>query len=46
VLARLGIGHGLRLPLTSLSPAHDRLAVRITDEIQQLERACRDTLAT
>jgi 4-hydroxy-tetrahydrodipicolinate synthase len=45
ILARLGIGHGLRLPLTSLSPAHAGLAARITEEITRLEQFCRDTLA-
>ena len=45
LLSRLGIGRGLRLPLTPLSPAHAERAASITDQIQQLEQACRDALA-
>ena len=45
LLSRLGIGRGLRLPLTPLSPAHAERAASITDLIQQLEQACRDALA-
>lgn len=45
VLSRMGIGHGLRLPLTSLSSAHVERAARITDQIQQLEQTCRDAVA-
>jgi 4-hydroxy-tetrahydrodipicolinate synthase len=45
ILARMGIGHGLRLPLTSLSSAHADRAARINDQIQQLEQTCRDAVA-
>ncbi len=45
LLARMGLGHGLRLPLTPLSPGHATLAARITDEIHQIEQSCRDALA-
>ena len=45
ILARMRIGHGLRLPLTSLSPAHAERADRIADQIQQIEHTCRDTVA-
>ena len=45
LLSRLDIGRGLRLPLTPLSPAHAERAAHITDQIQQLEQACRDALA-
>lgn len=45
ILSRMGMGRGLRLPLTPLSPAHSDRAARITDQIQQLEQSCRDTLA-
>ena len=45
LLSQLGIGRGLRLPLTPLSPAHAERAASITDQIQQLEQACRDALA-
>ena len=45
VLSRMGIGRGLRLPLTPLSPAHAERAARITDQIQELEHTCRDTVA-
>ncbi|MEO5565564.1 MAG: 4-hydroxy-tetrahydrodipicolinate synthase [Luteimonas sp.] len=45
VLARMQIGHGLRLPLTTLSPAHADAADQTTTHIQQLELACRDMLA-
>lgn len=44
-LARLGIGHGLRLPLTTLSAAHQAEAERIAAAAETLERSCRDTLA-
>jgi len=44
VLARMGIGRGLRLPLTPLSPTHAERAARITDQIQELEHTCRDTV--
>ena len=45
VLARMGIGHGLRLPLTSLSATHAAEADRALELAQALERASRDTLA-
>jgi 4-hydroxy-tetrahydrodipicolinate synthase len=45
LLARMQLGHGLRLPLTMLSPAHDPQAGIIATRIQQLEQACRDLLA-
>ncbi len=45
ILSHLQIGRGLRLPLTSLSPMYAERASRITDQIQQLEQSCRDTLA-
>jgi 4-hydroxy-tetrahydrodipicolinate synthase len=45
ILTGMGIGRGLRLPLTPLSPAHADRATRITDQIQQLEYTCRDTVA-
>lgn len=38
VLARQGIGHGLRLPLTPLSSAHAALADAMTARIAALER--------
>ncbi|MGY4515996.1 4-hydroxy-tetrahydrodipicolinate synthase [Lysobacter sp. HA18] len=45
ILSRLGIGHGLRLPLTDLSPAHIDAATRFAGIAQQLENACRDAVA-
>jgi 4-hydroxy-tetrahydrodipicolinate synthase len=45
ILSQLGIGRGLRLPLTPLSPTHAESAQRTTDLIKQLEQTCRDTLA-
>jgi 4-hydroxy-tetrahydrodipicolinate synthase len=45
VLARMGIGRGLRLPLTMLSPAHAELAERIVADIHQIEQSCRDAIA-
>ncbi|MDB6163659.1 MAG: dapA [Xanthomonadaceae bacterium] len=42
ILSRLGIGRGLRLPLTPLSPAHAERAARLTDWLQQLEQTCRN----
>ncbi len=44
LLARQGIGHGLRLPLLPLSPAHHDTAAKIAVTIRELEIAC-DTLA-
>jgi len=45
VLARMQFGHGLRLPLTTLSPMHAGEADLVATRIQQLEQACRDLLA-
>ena len=45
VLARLGIGHGLRLPLTTLSDAHQAAAARIAAAAESIERSLRDPLA-
>ncbi|WP_058836515.1 4-hydroxy-tetrahydrodipicolinate synthase [Luteimonas abyssi] len=45
VLARQGIGHGLRLPLTALSAEHAAAADRAQALAQALERTSRDTLA-
>jgi 4-hydroxy-tetrahydrodipicolinate synthase len=45
VLSRMGIGRGLRLPLTTLSPAHAELAERIVADIHQIEQSCRDAIA-
>ena len=42
LLARMQLGHGLRLPLTTLSSAHDPQAGIIAARIQQIEQACRD----
>ena len=46
VLARMGIGHGLRMPLTTLSPTHAAAADRALELAQALERSSRDTLAS
>ena len=45
LLQRLGIGHGLRLPLLPLSPAHAGVAEHHVATILDLENACRDSLA-
>ncbi|WP_024890138.1 4-hydroxy-tetrahydrodipicolinate synthase [Luteimonas huabeiensis] len=45
LLARRGLGHGLRLPLTALSPEHAAAADRALALAETLERASRDTLA-
>ncbi|WP_133501259.1 4-hydroxy-tetrahydrodipicolinate synthase [Cognatilysobacter terrigena] len=45
ILSRLGIGHGLRLPLTDLSASHADAATRFAGVVQQLETACRDAVA-
>ena len=45
LLERLGFGHGLRLPLTSLSEAHRATAARIADEIVGLERSLPESAA-
>jgi 4-hydroxy-tetrahydrodipicolinate synthase len=38
ILARQGIGHGLRLPLTSLSAAHAAAADAVAAQVATLER--------
>lgn len=45
VLAGLGIGHGLRLPLTTLSSTYSSAATRTAGLVQQIEIACRDSIA-
>ena len=45
VMARCGLGTGLRLPLTSLSEGHAELAARITSAVAAIEQSSRDTLA-
>jgi 4-hydroxy-tetrahydrodipicolinate synthase len=45
ILARMQLGHGLRLPLTTLSPGLAGEADLATTRIQQLEHDCRDPLA-
>lgn len=45
LMQRLGLGHGLRLPLQSLSPAHAAAAEHSVATILDLENACRDSLA-
>jgi 4-hydroxy-tetrahydrodipicolinate synthase len=45
ILARIGLGDGLRLPLTTLSSAHDARVARIVDDIHRIEQSCRDALA-
>ena len=45
ILARNGIGHGLRLPLTPLSSQHAEFAASIAAEIRDLESSCRDPFA-
>ena len=45
VLARQGIGHGLRLPLTTLSAAHHDAAASVHALVSELEHDCRATLA-
>lgn len=45
LLARMGFGRGLRLPLLPLSQVHAGLAERMAITIQQLEQDCRDPLA-
>ncbi len=44
ILSHMGIGHGLRLPLTTLSPAHADAAMRIAAQVRQLELSCRDII--
>jgi 4-hydroxy-tetrahydrodipicolinate synthase len=45
VLALQGMGHGLRLPLTPLSPQHADTAVHIAALAADLERTCREPFA-
>lgn len=45
LLARLGIGEALRLPLLPLSPAHAETATRLAGVVQQLETTCRASAA-
>lgn len=45
LLAAQGLGHGLRLPLQSLSPAHDEAARRIAALVIELEHAGREPIA-
>lgn len=45
LMQRLGLGHGLRLPLLPLSAAHAAAAERTLATILDLENACRDSLA-
>lgn len=45
VLAHLGIGHGLRLPLLSLSGEHAAAASKVTADIIAIEQSIRDALA-
>ncbi len=45
LLARQGIGHGLRLPLLPLSAAHAGTAAAIAAQIGELELECRESLA-
>jgi 4-hydroxy-tetrahydrodipicolinate synthase len=45
LMQRLGLGHGLRLPLQPLSPTHAAAAERSLATVLDLENACRDSLA-
>ena len=45
ILSRLGIGHGLRLPLLPLGPAHAEAVARIAAEVEQIELSCRGAAA-
>ena len=45
ILSYMNIGRGLRLPLTTLAPAHADRARQITDQIVQIEQSCRETVA-
>ena len=45
ILLRQGIGHGLRLPLTPLSPHHSEFAASVAVEIRELESSSRDAFA-
>lgn len=44
LLARRGIGHGLRLPLLPLSTEHHEAAERMSALVQAIESECRDAL--
>jgi 4-hydroxy-tetrahydrodipicolinate synthase len=46
ILARLGIGHGLRLPLTALSSVHAVDAEVVAHRIVEIERAASASLAS
>src|SRR5690606_18534381 len=45
VLSLLGIGHGLRLPLTPLDGIHQPMAARITAAAVSIEHSLRDQIA-
>src|SRR5690606_26265456 len=45
LMARMQLGHGLRLPLTSLSPSLAGDADRTATLLDEIEHACRDSLA-
>lgn len=45
LLARMGIGEGLRLPLLPLSATHEADAIRFAGVVQQIETACREDVA-
>jgi 4-hydroxy-tetrahydrodipicolinate synthase len=45
ILSHMNIGRGVRLPLTSLSPALAERAQRITDQVAQIEQSCREAVA-
>ncbi len=44
LLARLGIGHGLRLPLLPLSAVHEDAAAMIAQNVRELEQDSHDAL--
>ena len=45
LLENQGIGRGLRLPLQALSEFHRATASRIAQDVEALERSCRDAVA-
>jgi 4-hydroxy-tetrahydrodipicolinate synthase len=45
ILARVGIGHGLRLPLTTLSAVHGARADAVAAAIPAIEHTCRASAA-
>lgn len=45
LLQRMGLGHGLRLPLTELDAAHAGAADRLVARIRTLEQSCSDAAA-